>query len=76
MKKKLLKTLFIAFAIFFIGVVSIGAGKIFPAEIYIGPRGGMIEFVILIFCVALVGLYWLIAIHIPKIRQNRSKGDK
>ncbi len=76
MKRKLLLTIFIAFSIIFIGVISVGAGKIFPIEKFIGPRGGMIEFVILIFCGALVGLYWLIAVHIPKIREKSSKGEK
>ena len=75
MKKKLLITIFIAFSIIFIGIISVEVGKIFPVEKFIGPRGGMIEFVILVFCGALVGLYWLIAVHIPRIRQQRSEGE-
>ena len=76
MKKKLLLTVFIAFSIIFIGIISVGAGKIFPVEKFINPRGGMIEFVILVFCGALVGLYWLIVVNVPKKRQKSSDGEK
>jgi len=74
--KKLLVIVVVAVVVLIVGAVSIGVGKILPLEVFIGPRGGMIELGIISFCVGLVGVYWLIKVHIPKVIAQRKKEEK
>ena len=74
--KKLLVIVAVAAVVLILGAVSTGVGKILPLEVLIGPRGGMIELAVLSFCVGLVGVYWLIRVHIPRVNAQRKKEEK
>lgn len=73
--KKLAVALGVALVIGAVGFVSIGAGRVIPLEFATGPRGGMIEFAILIFCASLVGLYWIVRVYIPNLKK-RDRSEK
>ena len=74
--KKLLVTIVVAAVVLIMGAVSVGVAKIIPLEVFIGPRGDMIKLAILSFCVGLLGVYWLIKVHIPKVIAQRKKEQK
>jgi hypothetical protein len=76
MTNKLILAIGIALVIVAVGFVSIGAGTIFPLEFGGGPRGGMIESAILVFCGSLVGLYWIVKVYMPTIRKKKVNGRK
>ena len=74
--RKLLVTIVVAVVVLIMGVVSVGVGKIIPLEVFNGPRADMIKLAILSFCVGLVGVYWLIKVHIPNVISQRKKEEK
>ena len=74
--KKLLVIVVVAAVVLFLGAISIGAGNIISLDVFFEPRGGMMEFAGLSFCVGLVGVYWLIRVRIPKVIAQRKKEEK
>lgn len=75
MTKKILITLGVALTVFLMFLVSVNIDTVFSLDIFINPTGGLIRSPILIFCVSLIGLYWLVRIYLPKRFKSNKRND-
>ena len=71
--KKLLVVVAVATVVLALGAVTIGLGKILSFDVFFGPRAGMMQLAALSLCVGLLGVYWLIRVHIPRVIAQRKK---